>query len=904
MFKKLFFVSFALVFCLGIVAQGAVVNRYSFNEGDTVAVDSIGGKDGALDGTATISGGKLILDGGGSVHLPGDILDPGLESVTIEAWYTENHDADIWTRLFDFGGTAADGGGGYVMFCVPHQYGTTRFTVATKGFPGWQTGEETVSGPIFTGEQTHVVCVWDGPGAEIKIYMNGVLQEAIATTMDLSLIARENAYIGDSCYTGDPYMIGTVDEFRIYNTALADAEVLDSFNAGPDAEISAEPAEPVVIVYENDFEDPCQVDALSGWNWADAEQVHTVAYVDYDGNIVVEHIGTIDNSAGTADINTRFGSKWGITLSGNTSSDPNDYTIEFDLRSVSGNWDPIDLEFYVLTGGGNGVGYGSGISQYAQADGWVHVSVNLADLAAGWWAGTDWDMTAPDWQIEVGGPAWPGVAVPAGTPAWDQIWLMDNLKITMAEPGPKIAWVTETVDRDEDGVQDDQEWIDWLVAAGYDVDVQPDRYLTLGDDQDPNDANDYVAELNAADLVIISRTASSGGYASDANEVAAWASVTAPMISISAWHVRSNRLQWINSSTVNRTLDTYMLALETDHPIFDGVTLEDGLVELVFTEGFADGYQGNCVIGGIDVGNGTLIGQSFSDETMIAEWPAGIAGYDGADVVQAGPRMLFCAGTENASTTANLLPQGAWNLTAAGEQMFANAIEYMIPEEPEGPSMEGLVAYYALEGDALDSSGNGLDGALEVIGSGSDATFVDGAVGTAIDLLPNATGTEGPYVNCGADPMFDLVDEVTVGAWVNIRSIPDEWRAIVAKGDSAWRIGNVGADPRFHFGFCGYGSRATTHGIDGAIEVGFDEWHYVCGTYDITDGAKLYVDGVLDVEVADTAGINVNTYDVTIGANMEDTGWKPYRLFDGTIDEVMVYNRALSADEVVALAGL
>jgi hypothetical protein len=97
----------------------------------------------------------------------------------------------------------------------------------------------------------------------------------------------------------------------------------------------------------------------------------------------------------------------------------------------------------------------------------------------------------------------------------------------------------------------------------------------------------------------------------------------------------------------------------------------------VFTEGFADGYQGNCVIGGIDVGNGTLIGQSFSDETMIAEWPAGMAGYEGADVVQAGPRMLFCAGTENASTTANLLPQGAWNLTEAGEQMFENAIEYM-----------------------------------------------------------------------------------------------------------------------------------------------------------------------------------------------------------------------------------
>jgi hypothetical protein len=341
MCKKFLLISFVLVFGLGVVAQGAIVNRYSFTDGDTAAIDSVSGKDGTLEGTATISGNKLVLDGAGAAWLPSDVLAADLESVTIEAWYTENHTGDIWSRLFDFGGTDASGGGGYAMFCVPHQYGTTRFTVATNGFATWQTGEETASGPIFTGQQTHIACMWDGPGAEIKIYLNGVLQEAIATTMDLSAILRENAYIGDSCYTGDAYMTGTVDEFRIYNAALTDAEVLDSFNAGPDAEISAEPAVPVGIVYENDFEDPCQVDALSGWNWGDGGIVHNVVYADYDGNMVVEHTGIIDANA--AAITTRFGSKWGITLSGNTSTDPNDYTIEFDLQSVSGNWDPIDL---------------------------------------------------------------------------------------------------------------------------------------------------------------------------------------------------------------------------------------------------------------------------------------------------------------------------------------------------------------------------------------------------------------------------------------------------------------------------------------------------------------------------------------------------------------------------------
>jgi hypothetical protein len=214
------------------------------------------------------------------------------------------------------------------------------------------------------------------------------------------------------------------------------------------------------------------------------------------------------------------------------------------------------------------------------------------------------------------------------------------------------------------------------------------------------------------------------------------------------------------------------------------------------------------------------------------------------------------------------------------------------------------VAYYALENDANDSSSNGLNGVVQAVGDGAAPTFVDGPAGhgMAMDFLPTSTGRVGSVVNCGADSLFDLMDAMTVGAWVNMRSIPDEWRAIVAKGDNAWRISNVGADPRFHFGFCGYASRPTTHGIDGNIRVGFGEWHYVCGTYDITEGAKLYVDGVLDVSVADTAGIAVNTNNVWIGGNNGDTAWKPYRLWDGVIDEVRIYNRALSADEIAYLA--
>ena len=443
-----------------------------------------------------------------------------------------------------------------------------------------------------------------------------------------------------------------------------------------------------------------------------------------------------------------------------------------------------------------------------------------------------------------------------------------------------------------------------LNADGHNV----TRYLTTGS-PDPD-------ILNAADLVIISRSVASTGYQNDG--ATAWNStITAPMIIMQGWALRNSRMGYTTGSTmVDITGDVKLAVSDPTHPIFNGISLTDGVMDNPFTGIVTYPTDPNIVALGNSINtdpvdNDGFILATISDANgpiggmVIAEWLTGASlthsGGAGTDAL-AGHRLVFLTGSREpggvSSDTA-----GIYDLYEDGAQMLLNAVVYMLPAEPVDPGTDNLIAYYPLDGDALDASGNALDGTLEVIGDSNEATFVDGVSGMAIDLLPSANGSVGPYVNCGADPIFDLTDAITVGAWINVRTIPDEWRAIVAKGDSAWRIGNVGATTRFHFGFCGYASRPTTHGIDGAIEVGFDEWHYACGTYDITDGAKLYVDGILNVKVADTAGIAVNTYNVWIGGNEEDQGWKPYRLWDGMIDEVRIYDRALTNGEVKFLAG-
>ena len=233
----------------------------------------------------------------------------------------------------------------------------------------------------------------------------------------------------------------------------------------------------------------------------------------------------------------------------------------------------------------------------------------------------------------------------------------------------------------------------------------------------------------------------------------------------------------------------------------------------------------------------------------------------------------------------NIAPVGVLNLNDAGKQLFLNAIEYLLPAA--GPSTEGLVAYYAMEGDALDSSGNGLDGTIM-----GDPAFVAGPVGLAIDL----SGDD--QVDCNnPDGAFDIEGQLTVAAWINIRSLPQAWAPAVVKGEDAWRISTNSSSTSFHFGINHW--QTANYGVNGSTQVGMDEWHHVCGTYDGVD-INIYLDGVVDGTIANDVGIGVSTDPLRIGANItyEDRFW------DGLIDEVMVFDRALSADEVVALAGL
>ncbi|MBN2137438.1 MAG: right-handed parallel beta-helix repeat-containing protein [Sedimentisphaerales bacterium] len=201
-----------------------------------------------------------------------------------------------------------------------------------------------------------------------------------------------------------------------------------------------------------------------------------------------------------------------------------------------------------------------------------------------------------------------------------------------------------------------------------------------------------------------------------------------------------------------------------------------------------------------------------------------------------------------------------------------------------------LIAHYKLdetEGSIAEDSAGDNDGALH--GNPLWQPF-DGRIDGALLFDGN-----GDYVNCGSSPAFDLTSQMTVVAWVKINAVNCDWQTVIAKGDSAWRLSTAEDEYRYHFAVTG---GPPWNFINGDIVVGQDEWNQVCGTYDGAD-LRLYINGVEDPvgAVPELGGITTNDRDVLIGENVQANE----RYWDGAIDDVRIYNYALSPAQVADL---
>jgi hypothetical protein len=210
---------------------------------------------------------------------------------------------------------------------------------------------------------------------------------------------------------------------------------------------------------------------------------------------------------------------------------------------------------------------------------------------------------------------------------------------------------------------------------------------------------------------------------------------------------------------------------------------------------------------------------------------------------------------------------------------------------------EGLIAYYPFNGNANDESGNGLDGTV----NGATLTVDQfGSVDSAYDF----DGTDD-YIKINNNALFE-VSSLTISAWVKwTGNTPSDHHAIVSNysgyrsaSDELQHYG-LRIEKQSKFSEFFYDDGSQWDDVVNISNIGDGEWRFITGVLNSGIDAKIYVDGQL--ENIDTDSIPTSILpsgDLYIG---RDGRAEAELKWNGAIDEVRIYNRALSECEIQSL---
>lgn len=171
--------------------------------------------------------------------------------------------------------------------------------------------------------------------------------------------------------------------------------------------------------------------------------------------------------------------------------------------------------------------------------------------------------------------------------------------------------------------------------------------------------------------------------------------------------------------------------------------------------------------------------------------------------------------------------------------------------------------------------------------------------GQGVDgLAVNLPGTSGRFANAASSTSLNISDAITLAVWV--RPNVSKYKTIVSKiNPNGYTLGMTNkAKVLFWFNYDSHGSQYRFESSS-SLPTDGKTWVHIAATYD-GRVAKIYINGVEDRSATfpSVVKIGANNSNFVIGALDKNERWT------GGIDDLRLYNKALSATEVAALAGV
>ncbi|MHB9138956.1 MAG: LamG domain-containing protein, partial [Victivallaceae bacterium] len=251
-----------------------------------------------------------------------------------------------------------------------------------------------------------------------------------------------------------------------------------------------------------------------------------------------------------------------------------------------------------------------------------------------------------------------------------------------------------------------------------------------------------------------------------------------------------------------------------------------------------------------------------------------------------GNRCMFIFSNYTANSVTVDLPAAIENLPATSPSIAAAGAEgagsSLLVDYVVGPK-----SYWKLD----EASGNVLD-KMEAGNTGtvSGATRVTGKSGNALSFDGNASVSFGDVLDMGTG-------DRSISLWFKTTTNDGNYRALLSKGYSATSNQHTISLLNGKI-YCIMQVSGTYRIVNTGVTVNDGNWHHVTLTIQRNDKMKLYLDGTFKAEVNISADATVdaqNGYPLYLGrSNIGE-------YFNGSIDEVKIYSKALSASEVTSL---
>jgi len=200
----------------------------------------------------------------------------------------------------------------------------------------------------------------------------------------------------------------------------------------------------------------------------------------------------------------------------------------------------------------------------------------------------------------------------------------------------------------------------------------------------------------------------------------------------------------------------------------------------------------------------------------------------------------------------------------------------------------GLVSYWPLDADLMDAAddNHGTE-------DGGVIPFEAGKFDNAISL----NGAQNVIITGGDESEFDFTGgSMTVSVWCTAAALDTSWQCLIAKGEgNGWRMHRRAGE--LEFAWTGGVGDTPSHGTEIMIGTDPETWYHVVGVTDgVTGIESLYIDNV-EVATKEGAVLQDRANRMRIGENPDALG----RGWNGKIDDVAIWARALSAEEIAEI---